>query len=270
MADYEIERDVVERFLLAFGVTAPQLSNPNQGQVRDTGADVLWTRDRHAIGFQVTEYHSDKGRVAGQKGSQLRREEKRRSAGGGAYTMAVVLDPIPAIVSAVTQKVERASRADVRRFRELVLLIVSSRPEWGGTASGLLLDAALDLPRLNAETHRLLSGSAFKSAYIFNMLALGGTPSIYTWSREDGWTLIAFVRSANADDLQTNQGTEDLGPQTLRYLRSLGGPHPGPGSLSDGLDATFIPALLEALGDREPMPGEIEAFERSWRERHKK
>ncbi len=59
-----------------------------------------------------------------------------------------------------------------------------------------------------------------------------------------------------------------LSLETLRHLCHP--PHPGPGSMSDELDGTFVAELLEALGGREPMPGKIESFERSWRQRHGK
>ncbi len=266
MTHYErFERRAVERFLWAGGIAEPQLSDPNsRGQ--ETGADVVWTVDGRAIGFQVTEYHSDKGRDPTYKGSQLRREEMQKAARHGIVgTWGVPLDPIPAIVSAVTEKVSRANRPEVRRFRgrfsELILLIVSSIPQYGGTVATFLFDLALDLPRLNVETHELLSHSPYTSAYICNMLTVDGSPSIYEWT-ESGWTRRGVPP-------QPDDATEHVRLQTIRYLQSLGGPHPAPGSLSDGLDATFIPELLEAFpGDRDPTVEEITAFERSWRERH--
>jgi hypothetical protein len=105
MASYATEREIIARFLSAFGITGPRLSDPNAGLNKDTGADVLWTRDDEGeIAFQVTEYHSDKGLGPNQKGSQLRRAEKTKAANGRPYTMSVGLDPIPALVSTIAQK----------------------------------------------------------------------------------------------------------------------------------------------------------------------
>lgn len=270
MSKYVTEREIVRRFLALHGLANPELRDPNQGRSTDTGADVIWTSDRRVIRFQVTAFHSDEGRNPGVKGSQPRRNEKRRAAAsnGGVYTMTVVTDPIPAIVARVVEKVQRAQRADRQRFDELILLIASSRPEIGGTAAGFLLDAALDLRRLTTHTHDLLSESAYTSAYMFNMLSLTGTPSVYRWDRDHGWACVG--RSDSAHGGRMHSADEDIGLHTLRYLRSLGGPHPGPGSLSDGLDATFIPQLLEAFPDRDPTPEEINSFERAWRQKHQR
>ena len=211
--------------------------------------------------------HSDKGRAPNERGSQLRRVEKAKAASGRPYTMSVVLDPIPAIVSAVTQKVGRATHADRQRFRKLILLIASSLPH-GGPAATFLLDAVLDLPRLNAETHELLSRSGYNSAYIFNVLSLQGTPVVYQWDRESDWRRSGPAPPDEAHGRPAAEA-EDVGLQTIRFLQSLGGPQPGPGSLSDGLGPNFFPELLEAFSDREPRPDEIAAFERSFRERYR-
>src|SRR6266852_223977 len=141
MASYETERALVERLLAVFGVTEPCLSNPNAGLTNESGADVMWILDGRDIGFQVSEYHSDKGAEPKQKGSNLRRVEKAKAASGRPYTMAVGLDPIRALVSVLAQKVDRATRADRQRFRELILLIASSLPHDGAGAT-FLLDAA--------------------------------------------------------------------------------------------------------------------------------
>src|SRR5262245_28496346 len=92
MASYATEREIVVRFLSAFGITDPRLSDPNAGLKKDTGADVVWTHDEGQTAFQVTEYHSDKGLGPKQKGSQLRLAEKTKAASGRPYTMWVGLD----------------------------------------------------------------------------------------------------------------------------------------------------------------------------------
>jgi len=53
--------------------------------------------------------------------------------------------------------------------------------------------------------------------------------------------------------------------QTLEFLRSVGGPQPSPGLMTDGLGSDFLHALLAAFPDREPTTEEIVAFERGYR-----
>jgi hypothetical protein len=250
-----------------FGITGPQLSDPNAGLKKDSGADVAWTVDGGDIAFQVTEYHSDRGLAPGQRASRLRQVEKAKAASGRPYTMAGRLDPIPGIVSSVTEKVARAAHADRQRFPELILLIASSLPHDGAVAT-FLWDVALEanLPRLNAAAHELLSRSAFDSAYILNVLSLDGAPAVYQWDREDGWRRLGPAPSNNGDGQPTE--AESSGLQAIRLLQALGGPEPAPGSLSDGLGANFFPELLEASRDRDLTLDEIKAFERSFRKRH--
>src|SRR6266705_630231 len=115
MASYEREHDIIERFLSSLNITNPQLSNPNAKLKTDTGADVAWKVDEGQIGFQVIEFHSANGLAPKQRGSQLRQAEKTKAANGRSYTMAVQLDSIPALVSAIARKVDRATRADHQR-----------------------------------------------------------------------------------------------------------------------------------------------------------
>jgi hypothetical protein len=146
----------------------------------------------------------------------------------------------------------------------LILLIASSLPH-NGVVATFIWDPALEtkLPRLNAETNEQLSSSVFDSAYILNMLSLDGTPTVYKWDREKGWQ--QRVRSRQQPAAETGSA----GLQTIRLLQALGGPEPGPGSLSDGLGPNFLPELLEASRDRDLTADEIQAFERSFRERRR-
>src|SRR5215467_12971782 len=128
MASYATERDIIERFLSLLNITNPLLSDPNAGLKTDTGADVAWKVDEGQIGFQVVEFHSDNGLASKQGGSQLRRAEKTKAASGRPYTMAVRLDPIPALVSAIDRKVDRAARLDRHRFYKVILVVAPSRP----------------------------------------------------------------------------------------------------------------------------------------------
>ncbi len=265
MASYATERDIVARFLSAFGITGPRLSDPNAGLKKDTGADVVWTRDGWGIGFQVTEYHSDKGLGPNQKGSQLRRAEKAKAASGGPYGMWVGLDPIPALFSTIAQKVDQATRPDRQRFCEVILIIAASLPH-DGVGSTSLLDPALGpkLPNLNAATHDLLVHSAYDSAYIFNILSIEGTPVVYKWDRENGWRRLRARQRSTAK-------AESSGFDVIKFLNSL----PPLEAMTrieyhDGLGPDFFPELLAAFPDREATPDEITTFERSFRARRRK
>ncbi len=261
--NYEKERPVVEGFLAMFGITRPQLRNPNLALKNDSGADVAWAANGGDIGFQVTEFHSDKGLVPGQESSRLRQVEASVAAGGRPYAMAGVLDPIPGLLATITEKVARTAHADRHRFRELVLLIASSLPH-NGVVATFIWDRILEvkLSQLKAETHELLSCSVFDCAYILNVLSLDGTPAVYKWDRENGWRRLGSWQHPATE-------AESSGLQTIRLLQALGGPEPGPGSLSDGLGPNFLPELLEASRDRDLTVDEIQAFERSFRERHR-
>jgi hypothetical protein len=180
MASYSTERDIVERLLSFLNITSPRLSNPNAALKTDTGADVAWKVDEQGIGFQVIEFHSDQGLAPKTKGSQLRRAEKTKAASGRPYTMAVRLDPIPALVGAIARKVDRAVHLDRHRFHKLILVVAASLPHDGPGAT-FLLDGELEskLTHLNATTRELLKWSAYDSACIFNMVSLEGTSVVY-------------------------------------------------------------------------------------------
>ena len=262
MASYATERDIVERFLSLLNITNPRLSDPNAGLKTDTGADVSWKVDEGQIGFQVIEFHSDNRLAPKQGGSQLRRAEKTKAASGRPYTMAVRLDPIPALVSAIVRKVNLAARLDRHRFYKVILVVAASLPHDSPGATFLLDDEfESKLTHLNVATHELLASSAYDSAYIFNMLSLGGTPVVYEWERGNGWR-----RRGSAAAEESSKASL----QAIQLLGALGGPQPAPGSLSDGLGQEFLSELLEAFADREPTLYEIEAFERFYRERHRK
>src|SRR5437868_1102832 len=102
--------------------------------------------------------------------------------------MSVGLNPIPALVSTIAQKVGQATRPDRARFHDVILVVAASLPHDGVGATSLL-DFVLEskLPDLNAATHDLLAHSAYDSAYIFNMLSRERTPVVYQSDRESGW-----------------------------------------------------------------------------------
>ena len=259
--NYEKEWPVVERFLAIFGVTRPQLSNPNRGLKKDSGVDVVWATDRGAVAFQVTEFHADRGLAPGQRSSRLRQVEASKAASGRPYTMAGVIDPVPGLVAAITEKVARTAHADRQRFPERILLIGSSLPHNGAVAT-FILDRALEekLAQLNAATHELLSHSVFDSVYIFNVLSLDGSPAVYNWDRENGWRRLAALQQAVEE-------AESAGLETIRFLNSL----PRLESMTrivydDGLGHDFFPALMAATpADRDLTPAEITSFEREYR-----
>ncbi len=72
---FDLERDIVDRFVRSLGHTQFSLTDPNACQKADTGADVLITLHGWHYGIQVTVYHADEGMNSGQKGSNVWRQE---------------------------------------------------------------------------------------------------------------------------------------------------------------------------------------------------
>lgn len=185
-AKYTKERDIVDRFLQYLGYAQYQLTDPNFGARIETGVDVLVLLDGRHFGIQVTEFHADEGSST-EKGSQLRREEVQLASRNPVYAMYGNPRPYPALVHRILEKSKR--RSVNLACDEVILLIAASIPQHGGLVSTFLLDLALDVERMNAETRSLLPNSHYSAAYLYNMMGLGG-PSIYEWTRQNGWQKI--------------------------------------------------------------------------------
>jgi hypothetical protein len=193
---FQLERDIVDRFVRLLGYTQFSLTDPNAGQKADTGADVLLTLDGRRYGIQVTVYHSDEGMKPDQKGSNLRRQEAVHKASVNTYAMCGNPSPWTALTHRIADKAKRQSSPSA--FDELILLVVSSVPELGAVVSTLLLDLALDLDRMNATLSPTLQLSSYSSAYLYNMMGKGGPP-VYEWTRETA----AWRRIPRKDEIGT-------------------------------------------------------------------
>ena len=191
---FQLERDIVDRFMRELGYIQFSLSDPNAGQKADSGADVLLDMDGRRYGIQVTIYHSDEGSMPAQRGSLLRSQESAYKSWPTAYAMSAKPSPWTGLVHRLQSKCSKAYSQTV--FDELVLLVAASVPQWPGVASTMLLDLALDLNKMNVTLSPILKTSHYSSAYLYNMMGVGG-PSIYEWTRESGvWRKIPRQGSA--------------------------------------------------------------------------
>jgi len=180
---FQLEREIVDRFLRELGYKDFSLSDPNAGQKADTGADVLLYLDGRRYGIQVTLYHSDEGDTPTQRGSALRRQEALYKTWPTAYAMYGKPGPWGGLAYRLQSKC--AKRCSIRTADELVLLVAASVPQTGAIVSTFLWDAAMDLNGMNTILSPILMGSDFSSAYLYNMMGVGGA-SVYEWTRERG------------------------------------------------------------------------------------
>jgi hypothetical protein len=180
---FQLEQDIVNRFVRLLGYTQFSLSDPNAGQKADTGADVLVVVDGRKYGIQVTQYHSDEGMNPAGKGSALRREEAQKKSSQQTYAMFGNPNPWVALAHRIAEKSKK--RFSPTAFDELILFIVASVPQLGAVVSTFLLDLALDRDRMNATLAPTLQASGYSSAYLYNMMGKGG-PSVYEWNKETG------------------------------------------------------------------------------------
>jgi hypothetical protein len=56
----------------------------------------------------------------------------------------------------------------------------------GAIASTTVLALALQIDKMNTELSPILEPSRYGSAYLYNMMGIGG-PSVYEWQRSIGW-----------------------------------------------------------------------------------
>jgi hypothetical protein len=180
---FQLERDIVDRFVRELGYTHFSVSDPNAGQKTDTGADVLLQLDGRRYGIQVTIYHSDEGSNPTQRGSALRRQEAAYRGWSTAYAMSSRPSPWSGLVHRLQAKCGK--RYSLTLFDELVLLVAASVPQWAAVASTFLWDRAIDVSMMNAVLSPILSTSQYSSAYLYNMMGVGGA-SFYEWSKESG------------------------------------------------------------------------------------
>jgi hypothetical protein len=184
---FQIESEIVDRFLRAVGYTNFSLHDPNVPPATETGADVLVILDGKRYGVQVTVLHTDEGLDQSRKGSELRRQEAAFKNSTQPYAAWGTPNPMTALQYRIAEKCAKSYPA--ANFDEVVLLVVSGMPQMGAIASTLVLDLALQVDKMNAELAPMLEGSRYGSAYLFNMMGIGG-PSVYEWKKGVGWRKI--------------------------------------------------------------------------------
>jgi hypothetical protein len=180
---FQLERDIVDRFVRELGYTHYSLSDPNAGQKADTGGDVLLRLNGTRYGIQVTVYHPDEGSTPAQKGSALRRQEAAYKGWPTAYAMCTKPSPWNGLAHRFQAKCSKQHSQTA--FDELVLLVAASVPQWAGVVSTFLWDRAIDVNMMNAVLSPILRTSQYSSAYLYNMMGVGG-PSVYEWTKALG------------------------------------------------------------------------------------
>lgn len=183
------EKQIVECELLRRLFTALHL----EGFALESGdrPDVTAVGNGCRIGIEVTEFHSDEGQSS-RGGSIQRKTEKQinRNASGRPYAMWGVVDPMPALITRIMDKVEKAKHYQIKNFDELWLLIGAAIPQPGAMVSTYILSPALDLEKLNDCTHNLLRDSPFAKGYLHVLMGNG----LYQWLRSEKWHVIQAPR----------------------------------------------------------------------------
>ena len=183
---FQTESELVDRFLRLLGYSDFSLHDPNAAGT-ETGADVLVLMPGKRYGVQVTVLHTDEGRDPSRKGSELRRQEARFNNSTQPYAAWGVPNPMAALRYRIAEKSRKVYPA--ADFDEVVLLVASGLPQMGVIGSTLVLDLALEIDRMNAELAPILQHSRYGSAYLFNIMGIGG-PSVYEWQPDRGWRKI--------------------------------------------------------------------------------
>lgn len=135
------------------------------------------------IGIEVTVFHADETNT--NNGSALRAAESRiaKQAPGNSYPMWGVIDPNPALVNRIQDKIEVSAKYHAGCYSEFWLLVSANIPVLGAVASTFAIPSFIDPAKLNNATHELLSKSLFSRAYIHTLLS----SSLFGWSQSSGW-----------------------------------------------------------------------------------
>jgi len=154
----------------------------------DDRPDVLACIDGSRIGIEVTQFHADEQQ--GAKGSPLRATEEglAKQSAGGSYLVWGVLNPNPALVARITDKIKTAAAYNSSRYSELWLLVAAGVPKLGAVGATLALPSFINVQDLNLTTHELLCDSSFSAVYLHALLP----PAIYCWSRHKKWHTISL------------------------------------------------------------------------------
>jgi hypothetical protein len=140
--------------------------------------------DGKRYGIQVTLLHTDEGLSPTQKGSELRRQEAKFKNSTVPYAAWGNPNPMPALQYRIDEKCKKSYPG--ANFDEVILLIVSGLPQMGAVTSTIVVEPFLQVDKMNAELSPILEGSRYGSAYLFNIMGIGGA-SVYEWRRQLGW-----------------------------------------------------------------------------------
>jgi hypothetical protein len=184
---FQLESEIVDRFLRILGYPNFSLRDPNAPPATETGADVLVILDGKRYGVQVTVLHTDEGLDQSRKGSEPRHQEAAFKNSTQPYAAWGNPNPMAALKYRIAEKCQKTYPPS--GFDEVVLLIVAGVPQMGAITSTLVLDLALQVNHMNAELAPILQRSRYGSAYLFNIMAIGG-PSVYEWQPDRGWRKI--------------------------------------------------------------------------------
>jgi hypothetical protein len=143
------ESELVSRFLRVLGYRDFSFQDPNVQPSVETGSDVLVLLDGKRYGVQVTLLHTDEGLTAGQKGSELRREESKYKDSTRPYATWGIPNPMGALQYQITEKCSKTYPPN--DFDEEVLLIVAAMPQMGAIGATMVLEIGLDVDKMNAE-----------------------------------------------------------------------------------------------------------------------
>jgi hypothetical protein len=136
--------------------------------------------------------HPDEGQSSSHKGSDRRREEARFKDSTQPYAMWGTPNPILGLKYRIEEKCKKTYPQV--NFDEAILLVVSGLPKIGAVVSTSSLEPFLDIDKMNTVLSPMLDSSRYDSAYLFNMMGVGGE-SVYEWRKKLGWRKLP--RSAN-------------------------------------------------------------------------
>jgi hypothetical protein len=170
------ERDLTMRFLQAAG---------RRNAVLEIGdrPDVIALIDGMRIGIEVTKFHSDE--QLENSGSSLRNQEKKTAKlnPNSSYTTAGVIDPVPALIARIKDKINIASNYDASQFDQLWLLISGNIPELGAVAATFAIPQFVNIAELNEATDKILATSSFSAVYFHLIMS----HTVFMWSQGTKW-----------------------------------------------------------------------------------
>lgn len=176
----DMEIDLVQRLLEALSIPEFNLKPGDR-------PDVLAKINGRCIGIEVTQFHGDEEQNSNRGSIQRRNEEQiSRQANGRAYAMWGTLNPLPALIARIKDKIERAQSYRNQGFNELWLLVAASVPQLGAVCSTFMVLNALNLNDLNGATDTILRNSPFSRVYLHSLLGY----TLHEWSSDKEWQVL--------------------------------------------------------------------------------